>query len=655
MPLFFAKPDMTNTIAGFRTNEYGALLYRILLGYVFYAVARVLFFAFNTHLISVDSFGELMKLCYYGIAFDTTALLYINSLFILLSTLPLTINTRPKFQKRLAILYFITNFIALATDFGDMIYYRFSQTRSTKAVLDVLDDESNKRLLFEHFTWAYWYVIMLFAVCCFCWWWLYHRVKIEDKPKQFGITYYISSVVVCVVMLTLMIGGIRGDFKHSTRPINMVDAFKHVSIPNQGDVVLNTPFAIIRTIDHNFFQLKHWTNEAYIDANIKPVKQYNSATTTKPNVIVIILESMAREYWGSMNKDVNIPGFVSYTPFLDSLSNNSLIFTNAYATGRQSIHAMSSVLAGIPSFQTAFTSSPYAKQHIQSIVSVCDSMGYQTSFFHGAANGSMGFQGFGNILGYKNYYGRNEYNNEADFDGTWGIWDEKFFQFMGRTLTAQQKPFMATLFTLSSHDPYHIPNRYKPRFKGGPLPIDKCVQYTDNSLREFFNYAKTQPWFQNTIFVITADHTSQTYYPEYSKPVNRFAVPILFYSANPAYHLQGVRTDLASQMDIYPSLVDLIGYKKPIRSWGRSLISNRPDETPRVINSTGNIYQLMQGNYTYLFDGKNITGIFAAEDKGLEKNLLAGPHNPEMEKGMMDCKAMIQDYMDRVINKRLSL
>jgi len=638
----------------FRITEYKALAYRILLAYVFYFISRVLFFAFNTHLFAVDGFWAFLTLCYHGLAFDTTALLYINSLFIILSILPLTVNTRPGYQKGLAVLYFVTNFLAYATNFVDIIYYRFSQVRSTKATLDVLADESNKKALFAHFSWAYWYVIVIFIVCCICWYWLYYRVRVKQEPVKSPKVYFGLSTIVFVVVIALMIGGVRGDFKHSTRPINMVDAYKHVAIPNQGDIVLNTPFAIIRTITTSSFKIEHWTDESYINASIKPIKQYNSHPANRPNVMIIILESMAREYWGSMNRGVNISGFKSYTPFLDSLSDNSLIFTNAYANGRQSIHAMSSILAGIPSFQTAFTSSPYAKQKIQSIVSICDSMGYQTAFFHGAANGSMGFQGFGNILGYQRYYGRTEYNNDADFDGIWGIWDEPFFQFVGRTLGKQKQPFLGTLFTLSSHDPFQIPAKYKARFKGGPLAIDKCVQYTDNSLREFFNHVKTQPWYNNTIFVITADHTSQTYYPEYSKEINRFAVPILFYSANPAYGLKGVRTDLASQMDIYPTLVDLIGYDKPFRSWGRSLITNSPSETPRVINSPGNIYQFMQGNYIYLFDGKKIIGIYAMSDKGLKNNLMGEMLNAEMIKGMLDCKAFIQDYTDRIVNKKLN-
>jgi phosphoglycerol transferase MdoB-like AlkP superfamily enzyme len=638
----------------FRLTEYKALLYRILLGYLFYLISRLLFFVFNTNLFAVDDLYTLLKLCYYGLAFDTTALLYINSLFIILSILPLKINTQSNYQKGLTILYFITNFLAYATNFIDIIYYRFSQVRSTKATLNLLTDENNKKLLFAHFTWVYWYIIIIYVLCCLCWIWLYYRVKVKHNPIKNLKAYFSYSVISFLIIIALVIGGIRGDFKHSTRPINMVDAYKHVTIPNQGDIILNTPFAIIRTLTSNNFKVEHWTNENYINANIRPIKQYNGNPASKPNIVIIICESMAREFWGSMNKGTAIPKFKSYTPFLDSLSDSSLIFTNAYANGRQSIHAMSSILAGIPSFQTAFTSSPYAKQKIQSIVSVCDSLGYQTSFFHGAANGSMGFQGFGSILGIKNYYGRTEYNNDRDFDGIWGIWDEPFFQFMGKTLGTQKQPFMATLFTLSSHDPFQIPEKYKTRFKGGPLAIDKCVQYSDNALRVFFNYAKTQPWYNNTIFVITADHTNQTYYPEYSKDINRFAVPILFYSANKAYALKGVRIDFASQMDIYPSLVDLTGYNKPFRSWGRSLISNLPAETPRVINSTGNIYQFMQDNYIYLFDGKRITGIFSIADKGLDKNLMAGNLNPEMNKGVADCKALIQDYTDRIVNKKLN-
>ena len=132
--------------------------------------------------------------------------------------------------------------------------------------------------------------------------------------------------------------------------------------------------------------------------------------------MIFILESFAREYNGAFNKGAKIKGYQGYTPFVDSLAQHSLIFTNAYANGWKSIHGMSSVIAGIPSFQNAFTSSPYPKQKIESLVSTLESQGYDTSFFHGAPNGSMGFLGFGNILGYDHYYGKTEFNNDAEFD-----------------------------------------------------------------------------------------------------------------------------------------------------------------------------------------------------------------------------------------------
>ena len=131
--------------------------------------------------------------------------------------------------------------------------------------------------------------------------------------------------------------------------------------------------------------------QSLVDSIVKPIKQYGSKSADKPNIVVFITESMGREYIGAFNEEKDIPDYVGFTPFLDSLSSQSLIFPNAFANGRKSIHGMSSVLAGIPSFKDAFTSSPYSKQTMNSLVSVLKSEGYDTSFFHGAPNGSMVF------------------------------------------------------------------------------------------------------------------------------------------------------------------------------------------------------------------------------------------------------------------------
>ena len=636
-----------------RLQEIFTLLYRLFLAFFFYQLARLLFWFFNKDLIQIDSVGDYLSIAFHGIAFDTTAILYVNSLFILLSLIPILINTRKVYQKFLFYLYFIFNGIAYGMNFGDFIYYRFSQARLTTAAMNVAQHENNLGKIFILSVMEHPLVILWFIVMMIFWIFLYKKVKVQEFKTDNKITYFASSVVSLCIIATLVVGGIRGDFKHSTRPINLVDANRFVKNPLQANVVLNSVFSFFRTLNTNNFKEVHFVDQKFIDENIKSYKIYQrDSAAPKPNIVIFILESFGKEYSGAFNRNTNIKNFVSYTPFFDSLATQSLIATNAYANGRQSIHGMSSVLAGIPSLKDAFTSSPYSNQKIQSIVSVSNEMGYDTSFFHGAPNGSMGFLGFGNILGFKHYYGKTEYNNDADFDGIWGIWDEPFFQYFANTLNKKKSPFMATLFSVSSHHPFKVPEKYQGKFKKGPLEIDEPIGYTDYSLKKFFETAKKMPWYNNTIFVLVADHTNQVGYPEYEKAMNRFAIPILFYSPNPKFHLQGEITEPAQQIDIYPTLADLMGYNKKIRSWGRSLVSDKKEE-PIIVNSSG-VEQFIIGNYIYLFDGNNFTGIYGAKDLGYENNLLGKVNNPEIQLGEMKSKAWYQDYMDRVINRKLN-
>lgn len=633
-----------------RFDEYKVLILRILLAYFFYSFARILFYVYNSSLIKVDGLFDFLKLCYHGLTFDTTTILYVNSLFILLSIFPAVINTKNAYQKVLFYIYFVTNLVAYSANFIDFIYYRYTFSRSTRASLDTIENESNKALLFVDFVTNYWHVFLLFFLMAFLWIWAYKKIKIIADKQKLSIQYFFFSVVSFLLIVTLGIGGIRGDFKKSTRPINILDASRFTKNSGQADVVLNTPFAIIRTWNTNTFKKVNLVSKAEVDSLLVPIKHYRNNPPTKPNIVIFIIESFGREYNGAFNKGTKIPGYESYTPFVDSLAQHSLIYTNAYANGWKSIHGMSSVIAGIPSFENAFTSSPYPQQKIESLVSTLKSEGYDTSFFHGAPNGSMGFLGFGNILGYDHYYGKTEYNNDADFDGVWGIWDEPFFQYFNRTLSQKKQPFMATLFSVSSHEPYKVPKKYEGKFPKGKVNINQCIGYTDMSFRKFFAAAKKQSWYKNTIFVLVADHGNTIAYDEYKKEFNKNTVPILFFSPNEKY--VGVNNDWAQQIDIYPTLLDMIGYQKPFRSWGRSLI-NEKQVPPFVVKYSANVYQFMCGNYICTFDGKKAVGFYASADKAMEHNLIS-QRNAEMDLIELRCKAFVQDYMERVIDKRLT-
>lgn len=633
-----------------RYSEYKVVAYRIMLIYFFYFLARLLFYFYNKNLIQIDGIGDIASMCFYGLAFDTAAILYLNVLFIVFSILPLQINHTKKYQSFLFYLYFIPNLFGYATNFIDFIYYRFNFGRSTIAALDSLKNESNKTILLVNFLMNYWHVFVLFVLVSFFWVYLYKKVSISEVQHHSGKVYFGSSLISFLLTSTLIIGGIRGDFKKSTRPINMIDASRNVKNSSQADVVLNTPFALIRTMFSNNFKKVNFVNSTIIDSLVQPIKQYKNNPKSKPNVVIFILESNAKEYFGSFNKDMKIPNYKGYTPFVDSLAQHSMIYTNAYANGYKSIHAMSSVLAGIPSFKDAFTSSPYPKQKTESLVSTLKSEGYATSFFHGAPNGSMGFLGYANILGFDHYYGKNEYNNDADFDGVWGIWDEPFFQYFNTTIGKEKQPFMATLFSVSSHEPYQVPDKYKGKFPKGDVNIHQCIGYTDYALKQFFASAKKQSWFNNTIFVFVGDHGNTIFYDEYKKEMNKNVVAMMIYKPNS--DLVGESKEYAQQIDLYPTILDLMGYNKPFRSWGRSLVGDKKVK-PFVVRYSANLYQFMSGNYICTFDGNKVVGFYAKKDKDLKHNLIS-KRNAEMDLIEIKCKAYIQDYMARIMDKKLA-
>ena len=209
---------------------------------------------------------------------------------------------------------------------------------------------------------------------------------------------------------------------------------------------------------------------------------------------------------------------------------------------------------------------------------------------------------------------------------------------------------MATLFTATSHEPYVIPEKYEDKFDQGKIQMHPCVQYTDYALKQFFEQASKSPWYKNTLFVFVADHGNQTYYDEYLKAINRHAVPIMFY--HPDSDLKGLDHQIAQQIDIYPTILDYIGYHKPFRSWGRSLLSEK-EIPPFCIKYSGNVYHFMQGNYICVFDGKEAIGFYDKDDLDLNNNLISNVNN-EMIEIELSCKAFLQDYFDRIIDRKLN-
>lgn len=260
-----------------------------------------------------------------------------------------------------------------------------------------------------------------------------------------------------------------------------------------------------------------------------------------------------------------------------------------------------------------------------------------------------------NKIGFKNYYGRQDYEADPrfgggnDFDGNWGIWDEPMLQYYCAKMGEMRQPFMTALFTVSSHHPFVVPSQYKDVYKEENLPIQKCIRYTDMAIGRFFESAAKQPWFKNTVFVITSDHTNQSDHAQYQTDLGGFCSPIIVY--DPSGTIKPGRMDaVAQQIDILPTLMGILGYDKPYLSFGIDLL-NTPAEQTFAVNYLNGTYQYVKYGYVLQYDGKATKAIYKLDDLLMRRNLRGKvKEQPQMER---ELKAIIYQYMYRMVNDKL--
>jgi len=629
-------------------NIYIALLLYLLIAFVLLFAGRFVFFWLNKSYFPGLTFQRWLRIIEGGLHFDLSAILYVNAPFILLMIIPFTVRYKNWYQKTARTVYLTSNGLAILISCIDFIYFRFTLRRSTSDVFKEFSHENKLGDFFIAFLSDYWWVLLIFLVFMAILVLLYNYISIKKPSRIRPLIYYPSCIVLFPVSIICVVGGIRGDFRHSTRPITMSNAGEFVVKPSEIPLVLNTPFCMIRTIRQKFYHKEIYFPENRIDSIYTPVQKLSSSDPFRfDNVVIIILESFGQEGIGYYNKS---PGgkYKGYTPFLDSLLSVSRVCPHSFANGRKSIDALPSILAGIPSAENSFVLTPYAADSMKSLPAILKEKGYQTSFFHGAANGSMGFKGFVNLAGVDKYYGRDEYNNDDDFDGLWGIWDEPFFQFLANTLDTIQQPFFSTIFSVSSHHPFKVPEKYNGIFPKGTLPIHQCMGYTDMALRRFFETAGRMKWFANTLFVLTADHATISSLPEYQTAWGDMAIPIAFY--HPGDSLPPVATATCQQTDIMPSILSYLHYNGTILSFGKNVFIKSPDH---FLVNYNNGFNYIRDNYLLQFDGQKTTGIFDYVNDLLMKNNLKTELPQKCDSIEIKLKAFIQQYHNRLIDDRI--
>ena len=626
------------------------ILIRLSITLLLLSLSRWLLYIFNTNNFDDLSLKELFRLYFIGFRFDIYTLVIFNIPFIIAYGIPSRIKYNNIYKKIIDFVFVICNSIAIGLNLIDVIYFRYLDRRMYSELFTFINnkDENQGSLIFNFIS-DFWYMFVIFFLFLFIIITLTRKTKLKETYFTDKKLWYVNQAVFFILILGLSAIGIRGGFQ--LKPINLQTAINY-TIPKNTPLIINTPFSICLSSTSSALNKIEYFNEDVIDSIYSPIhKELNNnrfikKEVTNSNIVIIILESLGQEMIGFYNKDLKD----SHTPFLDSLLRESLTF-DGMANGRRSIEALPSIFCGLPSLMpTDYPTSRYAINRLDGIGSVLKKNGYRTAFFHGGNNGTMSFNSTSKSSGFDDYYGRNEYNNDSDFDGSWGIYDDKFLQFAAKKLNEYENPFAAVIFTLSSHHPYSLPNNYIITDTINKTPFEKTVSYVDLALNEFFNTISKEIWFKNTIFIITADHVNPEHkFNNYKTTRGLYQIPLAFYA--PEIVENKYVNEIAQHIDINLSLLSLLNVNDTVFSFGRNIFDSI--QKPSFMCYSNNAYLFSDGQYFMQSDGYEIKKIFnIKKDKLLKNNIFKG-ESKKWNYLDQEFKARLQQYNNRMINNKL--
>ncbi|MDE3248430.1 MAG: sulfatase-like hydrolase/transferase [Bacteroidota bacterium] len=575
-----------------------------------YSFLRILFYLsfFKTEKLAVT---DILSVFYWGVRMDLAAIFYSNAVFFIFYFFLQQLFSK-RWQKRAGmVLFLLCNLPMIAVNIIDLAYFKFNLRRST---IDLFAVMSGSMHALGTFWKAWWYLFLLFSLLCvFCVWYFERTHRTTTAPHS----SYLRSSFFPGLIFIFATGILARGF--SSRPLMPATPLLYLPAGYQP-LVTNSTITVLYSILTRQTTLKE---KNYFSASppgipFTAVQQLHSSDSfNKKNVVVFVLESFAREY---MEKQDSLH---AYTPFLDSLLGESIVCSNAYANGLESNKGIVAILAGIPPFfDEPFYYSRYASNSFRGIGNLLKEKGYSSQFFMGAPYDHFGFAKFSAMLGIEKYYSMDDYGNKKHFDGNWGIFDHYFLPYAASEIRKNKTPFLSILFSISTHFPYTLPDTLKAKFSiPGQAVEENSMSYLDYSLRLFFNAIKHESWYQNTIFVFTADHNIFWHDNERLVRYKAFRIPIFI-------HLPGARqaTNIrhtVQQLDIIPSIFDLLHYDKPFMSFGKSVFDTISPHS--AIVRLGDLYEAIDSPYIFGYNEPQEKAAYLydlTKDPHLQQNLL---------------------------------
>ena len=625
------------------------LLYRLIATLLVLSISRWMLYLFNLQFFHQLDTGQALKLYLYGMRFDLPIVFGINLLTILFYCFPSRIIYKDELQTFVDIIYIVANALAVLLNFLDIVCFRFFGKHLTVHFLKLLfnSDEVSfggiRQIFFD-----YWYLLVIFVLFVLIIIVVAQHTKLQKPEKEEKPHWQLRQAISLGIMLLLTVIAARGGLQ--AKPVSVETAMQYTD-PQNAPILLNTPFCLLTTHDTDLKERTEQYNSDYtpihydLTAN-RFIEADSLAMDSVPsNVVVIILKNVGQEMLGYYSCDRRS----ELTPFLDSILGHSLTF-NGMSNSRRSLEVLPAILASIPSMmENDFVRSPYADNDFDAYSKHLQKQGYTTIFMHGGKNGVLGFNEFSRRAGFNRYFGRTEYGDDSDYDGQWGIYDGPFLQYAAKTLNRVHEPFATAIYTLSSRYPYKVPKDFVlPKDSYFWTGFEKTVYYVDCSLRDFFKTASKMPWYDHTLFVITADYSNNEHFqPEYSNVWGMYSIPIAFYYPN---RIKPMRSEeIAQQIDLGPSILSVLEVNDTLFSFGRNLFDTLSE--PSFVSYFNLTYQYCDGTYLVQSDGEQSFGIYKPiSDSLLSDNLIDRLQCPDIYDKLY---RFLQEYNNRMINNEL--
>jgi phosphoglycerol transferase MdoB-like AlkP superfamily enzyme len=646
-------------VAPFARSKEGLLVRRLLLVLGVYTVARLVFLIDHAELFRDAGAAALLGAFVRGVRFDLSAIAYSNLPFILLSLAPAALLARRGYQRLLLSLFVLVNGAMAIIMFGDIAYFPFTGTRVTLDVFAFSGEAATQapQLLKNYAALASLTIGLIVALGVF-----FPRApqgpasersggaggalgaEQERAPRRRWITPLFAALVVVLTGIAAR-GGLQ---KKPLKPIHAFAQGEHTL----GVLALNSAFTLIHSpTDRQLSPVKYFQDDREAEAVLAAPFGYTALATTgglpqRQNVVLIVLESVGVEFWGARDRDVVL------TPFLDSLAGHGVFYRNGFSNGRRSMDALPSILLGVPLLMgRSVAVSAYQGNEWHGLGDLLGANGYRSAFFHGAVKGTMFFDAIAGMAGIETFLPLESFPDSVrarDFDGHWGLYDEPAMQWAAEEMGRLQEPFFSVVFTISTHHPYQLPPAYEGVYPEHSGDLHASVRYLDHAVRRFFERAQGEPWYDNTLFILTGDHTAPDRSIRFDTDLGRFMVPTLL------FHPKGRRAlppldaaRITQHVDLFPTILDYTGSTPGrIPLFGRSLFSGTPGE---AILQSNDIFWLVRRDAVLQREPNGSERVFALEGErsgGRPPSARGAALAPELRRRL---DAYVQHYANGMI------